>query len=133
MFRFDAVYYNRFKLNKYYLWEYHHIWRWMRDMMNLPGMELVSNAEYLQHCKQGYFGRTGNGTVPLGPPGYPECYKELHWSHRVCNSQATRRIDRWNFEMSDVNIWRVASSVFHKEPPDREVLTQTQMVGEAVA
>jgi hypothetical protein len=22
--------------------------------------------------KQGYFGRTGNGTVPIGPLGYPE-------------------------------------------------------------
>jgi putative glutathione S-transferase len=81
MFRLDAVYYNRFKLNKSYTWEYPHIWRWMGDMMRLQGMEPVSNAEYLQHCKQGYFGRSGNGTVPIGPPGYPECFKEPHWSH----------------------------------------------------
>jgi len=81
LFRLDPVYYARFKLNEKYLWEYPHTWRWMGDMMKLPGLEPVANAEYLQHCKQGYFGRTGNGTVPLGPPGYPECYKEKHWSH----------------------------------------------------
>jgi putative glutathione S-transferase len=81
-FRFDPVYHNRFKLNKKFLWDYPHIWRWMGDMMKLPGMEAVSNAEYLQHCKQGYFGRTGNGTVPIGPLGYPECFKEPHWSHQ---------------------------------------------------
>lgn len=81
LFRFDPVYHNRFKLNERYLWEYKHLWRWMGDMMRLPGMDQVSNAEYLQHCKQGYFGRTGNGTIPLGPAGYPECYLEKHWSH----------------------------------------------------
>ena len=81
IFRFDPVYYSRFKLNHKHLWEYRNIWRWMQDMMALPGMEPVANAEYLQHCKQGYFGRTGNGTVPVGPPGYPECYKTKHWSH----------------------------------------------------
>ena len=81
LFRHDAVYHNRFKLNKAYLWEYPHIWQWMGVMMEQPGMQPVSDANYLQHCKQGYFGRTGNGTVPLGPPGYPECYKKQHWSH----------------------------------------------------
>jgi putative glutathione S-transferase len=81
LFRHDPVYYNRFKLNQSYLWEYPHIWRWVGDMMQQPGMEPVSNASYLQHCKQGYFGRTGNGTVPIGPPGYPECQKKPHWSH----------------------------------------------------
>jgi len=81
LFRFDPVYHSRFKLNKKLLWEYKNIWRWMGDMMALPGMEPVSNEEYLQHCKQGYFGRTGNGTVPVGPPGYPEAYKHKHWSH----------------------------------------------------
>jgi len=83
LFRFDPVYYSRFKLNKHNLWEYRNVWRWMQRMMALPGMEPVSNAEYLQHCKQGYFGRTGNGTVPVGPAGYPECYKEPHWTHEL--------------------------------------------------
>jgi glutathionyl-hydroquinone reductase len=85
IFRFDPIYHSRFKLNKKFVWEYRHIWRWMNDMMALPGMDAVSNEEYLQHCKQGYFGRTGNGTVPVGPLGYPECYKTAHWTHDVAN------------------------------------------------
>ena len=82
LFRFDPVYHNRFKLNKKFMWEYPHLWRWMGDMMRLPGMEHATSEEYLQHCKQGYFGRTGNGTVPKGPLGYPECYKSKHWTHQ---------------------------------------------------
>lgn len=82
MFRHDPVYYNRFKLNQHYLWEYPNVWRWMGDMMRLEGMESVADQEYLQHCKQGYFGRTGNGTIPVGPESYPECYLEPHWSHK---------------------------------------------------
>ena len=85
LFRMDPVYYTRFKLNKHFLWHYRNLWRWMGDMMALPGMEEdgVADQEYLQHCKQGYFGRTGNGTVPVGPEGYPECYREPHWSHET--------------------------------------------------
>jgi len=55
----------------------------MERMMGLKGMEPVSNKEYLAHCKQGYFGRTGNGTVPIGPDGYPDCYKKPHWTHTM--------------------------------------------------
>ena len=82
LFRFDPVYYSRFKLNQGFLWEYRNVWRWMGDMMRLPGMDAASNSEYLAHCKQGYFGRTGNGTIPVGPAGYPDCYKQPHWSHQ---------------------------------------------------
>lgn len=62
----------------------------MQAMMALPSMELVSNAEYLDHCKQGYFGRTGNGTVPVGPRGYPQCYKEPHWTHQWDDTSITK-------------------------------------------
>ena len=81
LFRHDPVYYMRFKLNQHYLYDYPYLWRWMSDMMALTsGMAAVSNEAYLAHCKQGYFGRTGNGTIPLGPPGYPDCYKEKNWT-----------------------------------------------------
>lgn len=76
LFRFDPIYYSRFKLNQSFLWEYSNLWKWMSRMMALKGMGPVSNASYLQHCKQGYFGRTGNGTVPVGPLGYPGCFKD---------------------------------------------------------
>lgn len=83
VYRLDPIYHNRFKLNQCYLWErYPHIWRWMGDMMrSSPGMDQVTNDEMLQHCRQGYFGRTGNGVIPLGPPGYPACYLQPHSSH----------------------------------------------------
>jgi putative glutathione S-transferase len=83
MFRFDPVYHNRMKLNKNYLWHYRNVWRWMGDMMRLKGMDHVASKEYLDQCKQGYFGRTGNGVVPVGPEGYPECYREPHWTHLI--------------------------------------------------
>ena len=62
---------------------------------DVPGVRATSDASYLQHCKQaercvlsfsfsfltslvsppqGYFGRSNTNTVPVGPPGYPECY-----------------------------------------------------------
>jgi glutathionyl-hydroquinone reductase len=74
LFRHDPIYYSRFKLNQAYLWESSNLWRWMGDMMKLEGMEQWSNATYLAHCKQGYFGITDNGTIPVGPPNYPDCY-----------------------------------------------------------
>lgn len=80
LYRHDPVYHSRFKLNAKYLWQYKNLWRWMGDMMNLEGMNPVTNAGYLAHCKQGYFGRTGNGTIPVGPIGYPETYKDPNWS-----------------------------------------------------
>jgi len=76
LFRFDPIYYSRFKLNEKFLWEHPNVRQWMSRMMALEGMDSVANKSYLQHCKQGYFGRTGNGTVPVGPLGYPECYKQ---------------------------------------------------------
>lgn len=78
LFRHDAVYYNRFKLNKAFLHEYPNILRWMRAMYTaIPDLKGTSGGvSYLQHCKQGYYGRTGSNTVPLGPPGYPQCYWE---------------------------------------------------------
>lgn len=83
VFRFDPVYYSRFKLNEKFMWEYRKIWEWMGRMMALEGIGPVSDSEYLAHCKQGYFGRTGNGTVPVGPGGYPDCYKMPHWTHAM--------------------------------------------------
>ncbi len=63
-FRFDHVYYIRFKLNKRMLRDYRHLYRWLRDMMHWPGIAEASN---LEHARQGYFGRTGNNLVPSGP------------------------------------------------------------------
>jgi len=64
LFRFDPVYYVRFRLNRRMLWEYPAISRWLAQVGALPGVGEASNIE---HCKQGYFGRNGNEIVPLGP------------------------------------------------------------------
>jgi len=74
LWRHDPVYHNRMKLNLAFLFEYPRVWTWMGRMMDLPGMDVVAGPGILAHAKQGYFGRTGNGVVPVGPKGYPEVY-----------------------------------------------------------
>lgn len=63
-FRFDHVYFIRFKLNKKMLRDHRHLYRWLRDVAHWPG---VAEASYLKQARQGYFGRTGNNLVPIGP------------------------------------------------------------------
>jgi len=48
-------------------------------------MEGVAESGSLLHCRQGYFGRSWNGVVPIGPTRpmtYPEAY--LH-PEMVCS------------------------------------------------
>ncbi len=75
LYRHDPVYYIRMKLNGARILDYPHLWRWLCRVYALPGVE-ESNS--LDHCRQGYFGRSWNNTVPLGPlipMAYPEAYK----------------------------------------------------------
>lgn len=74
LWRHDPIYHNRMKLNQAFLHEYSGIWKWMGRMMSVPGLNTVVHEGILAQAKQGYFGRTGNGTIPVGPSGYPECY-----------------------------------------------------------
>jgi len=67
LWRHDAVYHNRMKLNQSYLYDYPFIWSWMKRMLVLPGLDRMTHKGILAHSRQGYFGRTGNGVVPLGP------------------------------------------------------------------
>jgi len=74
LFRHDPVYYLRMKLNAAKIYHYPYLWQWLCRVYALPGVE-QSNA--LEHCKQGYFGRSWNNVVPLGPVHpmpYPEAY-----------------------------------------------------------
>lgn len=79
IFRHDPIYHNRMKLNQAYVADYPHLWRWMCQFYALPG---VVAASPLPHMKQGYFGRTGNGTVPVGPRGYPELLNDPTYAER---------------------------------------------------
>lgn len=75
LYRHDPVYYLRMKLNGARVLDYPHLWRWLCRVYALPG---VAEAGSLIHCRQGYFGRSWNTVVPLGPfrpMGYPEAYR----------------------------------------------------------
>ena len=74
LYRHDPVYYVRMKLNGARILDYPHLWRWLCRVYALPG---VAESNSLVHCRQGYFGRSWNNVVPLGPlrpMSYPEAY-----------------------------------------------------------
>ncbi len=74
IYRHDPVYFVRMKLNGARILDYPHLWRWLCRVYALDG---VADAGSLVHCRQGYFGRSWNGVVPLGPlrpMPYPEAY-----------------------------------------------------------
>jgi putative glutathione S-transferase len=74
LYRHDPVYYVRMKLNGAHILDYPHLWRWLCRVYALPG---VAESNSLVHCRQGYFGRSWNNVVPLGPirpMTYPKAY-----------------------------------------------------------
>ena len=74
LYRHDPVYYVRMKLNGARILDYPNLWRWLCRVYALPG---VAQSNSLVHCRQGYFGRSRNNVVPLGPNHpmtYPEAY-----------------------------------------------------------
>ncbi|SLN12320.1 glutathione S-transferase C-terminal domain-containing protein [Pseudooctadecabacter jejudonensis] len=74
LYRHDPVYYLRMKLNGARILDYPHLWRWLCRVYGISG---VAEAGSLVHCRQGYFGRSWNGVIPLGPHApmtYPDAY-----------------------------------------------------------
>lgn len=74
LYRHDAVYHLRMKLNGARILDFGHLWRWLCRVYAMDG---VASAGSLVHCRQGYFGRSWNGVVPLGPDkpmAYPEAF-----------------------------------------------------------
>ena len=74
LYRHDPVYYVRMKLNGARILDYPYLWRWLCRMYQAEG---VAESSPLVHCRQGYFGRSWNNVVPLGPMKpmpYPEAY-----------------------------------------------------------
>ena len=81
LYRHDPVYYVRMKLNGARILDYPHLWRWLCRVYALPG---VAESNSLVHCRQGYFGRSWNNVVPLGPlhpMRYPEAYLHPELAH----------------------------------------------------
>jgi putative glutathione S-transferase len=74
LYRHDPVYYVRMKLNGARILDYPNLWRWLCRVYAMPG---VAESNSLIHCRQGYFGRSWNNVVPLGPfhpMPYPDAY-----------------------------------------------------------
>ncbi|MEO1481045.1 MAG: glutathione S-transferase C-terminal domain-containing protein [Myxococcota bacterium] len=74
LYRHDPVYMIRMKLNGARILDYPNLWRWLCRVHALPG---IAESGSLVHCRQGYFGRSGNNVVPRGPikpMPYPEAY-----------------------------------------------------------
>ncbi|MDJ0612705.1 MAG: glutathione S-transferase C-terminal domain-containing protein [Rhizobiaceae bacterium] len=75
LYRHDPIYHLRMKLNGAKILDYPHLWKWLCRVYALSGVK-ASNS--LLHCRQGYFGRSWNNTIPLGPNvpmQYPEAYE----------------------------------------------------------
>ena len=62
------------KLNGARILDYPHLWRWLCRVYAMSG---VAQSNSLVHCRQGYFGRSWNNVVPLGPL-YPMTYPEAY-------------------------------------------------------
>ena len=83
LYRHDPVYYLRMKLNGAKILDYPHLWRWLCRVYALPG---VASSNSLTHCRQGYFGRSWNNVVPLGPfypMTYPEAYEHPELAEKL--------------------------------------------------
>jgi putative glutathione S-transferase len=89
LYRHDPVYYVRMKLNGAKILDYPHLWRWLCRVYALPG---VATSNSLVHCRQGYFGRSWNNVVPLGPikpMTYPEAYEHPELAQERVLSEET--------------------------------------------
>ena len=68
LFRFDAVYYGLFKCNRHRIRDYQHLYRYLQDIYQLPG---VASTCDLEKVKQDYYGNlfplNPGGIIPLGP------------------------------------------------------------------
>ena len=69
--RHDPVYYSRMKLSGMMVADLPHLSRWLRDMLRLPG---VFAATRMDHCINGYFGRTGTEIIPVAADVEAEWY-----------------------------------------------------------
>jgi putative glutathione S-transferase len=81
LYRHDPVYYTRMKLNGARMLDYPHLWRWLCRVYALPG---VAESGSLIHCRQGYFGRSWNNVIPLGP-FHPMPYPEAYLHPELCD------------------------------------------------
>ena len=85
LYRHDPVYYVRMKLNGAKIVDYPNLWRWLCRVYAMAG---VADSNSLDHCKQGYFGRSWNNVVPIGPM-YPMQYPQAYEHPQLANTHGT--------------------------------------------
>lgn len=81
LYRHDPVYYLRMKLNGAKVLDYPYLWRWLCRFYTVFGVEPSGS---LIHCRQGYFGRSWNQVIPMGP-NFPMPYPEAYWHPELAN------------------------------------------------
>jgi putative glutathione S-transferase len=66
--RFDAVYYGHFKCNRRHVYEYPHLWGYLRELYQWPGVApTVKLDEIKRHYYASHRGINPSGIVPVGP------------------------------------------------------------------
>lgn len=78
----NPVYYVRMKLNGARILDYPYLWQWLCRVYAMRG---VADAGSLIHCRQGCFGRSWNGTIPLGPMR-PMPYLQAYLHHELAQT-----------------------------------------------
>ena len=68
LIRFDMVYYTHFKCNVRHIYEYENLWRFLKELYNLPGVSETCNFD---HIKSHYYSSHRHinpyGIIPSGP------------------------------------------------------------------
>jgi putative glutathione S-transferase len=68
LIRFDAVYYGHFKCNVRPLRDYKHLWSYVRELYQWPGVAATVNFDHIKtHYYRSHRTINPNGIVPVGP------------------------------------------------------------------
>jgi putative glutathione S-transferase len=68
LLRFDAVYYVHFKCNLRHIWDYPHLWNYLKKIYQRPEIKETCNLEHIKlHYYQSHPHINPSGIVPQGP------------------------------------------------------------------
>jgi putative glutathione S-transferase len=68
LFRFDSVYYVHFKCNGRHIYEYAHLWRFVRDVYQTEGVAETCHLDHIKlHYYRSHLQLNPRGFVPVGP------------------------------------------------------------------
>jgi len=68
LIRFDVVYYSHFKTNKKHIHQYANLWRYTREIYQLPGVKETVDFDHIKgHYFQTHQWLNPSGIVPIGP------------------------------------------------------------------